>query len=369
MLLDLQQRTGARAGFLGSSMDDLQPSRRLTLLFDIQEEDAAALQALVLRVEPVILELKALSALHQPPCFVNTRDRTRECKECGNLDKAHDCPFMPAMRLAQSLRRPAAPQPADPSQPQRPAAAAPALQPDDKMCRAWRRSATCPRQQQCKWEHPPDHQPQFKPCFSFRDSGHCDKGDLCRFMHGSQLPAAPAPEPVLAAAANEPQAMETEQDQAQAQPQEPTPPAAAQQASAAAAPSPAKEAPLKKRKSCLPASEPSNLEHANSFDALVAEDDKDSRSWAEQCADEAQASPLRKRTPSIGLRGSAASAAAASAPPVSSLSSLSAPASSSQEQSPTKKRRNAASSATNAPAAAASAVALAPSRSNSTSRR
>ncbi len=360
LLLELQQSTGAKAGFLGSSMEEMQPSRRLTLLFDIGEEDAQALSALVERMESVLTEPGLVSALQQPPSFVSTRDRTRECKECGSLDKLHDCPFAHPMRQALTSRQRTAWQsfvPASGSAPPAvPQAAPQAARAADKMCHAWRRNGTCPRAQ-CEFEHPKDHQPQLKECFAFKETGHCDKGTMCRFLHAAvsvpvvvsaQQPSQPQQQP------SGPQPMDEEQQAA---------PAAS--AAASSRPSSKPAAAASRRRKADSALAPA-LPSSNPFDALARADDIDGRSWGQQCEDEEE----RVKTVS------------STTPPMSSLSSLSAPTpvlpSSSETASPNKRRR-AGTAATTAESAAASPAASAasnaaptsspPSRSSSSTRR
>ena len=61
-----------------------------------------------------------------------------------------------------------------------------AADPNDRMCRSWRRSKLCPRREQhkaCSFEHPPAHVAERKLCHSFRDTGYCVRGDKCNFQH------------------------------------------------------------------------------------------------------------------------------------------------------------------------------------------
>jgi hypothetical protein len=87
-LQELQHRTGATRGYLGASVEDMKPHRKVTLLFDATEDWTA----LFVHLEPVLDGL--LHLLHEAPTEVKPYERQRECKECGSTERPHTCPFI-----------------------------------------------------------------------------------------------------------------------------------------------------------------------------------------------------------------------------------------------------------------------------------
>jgi hypothetical protein len=95
----LASASGARIGFLGSSVDEMKPCRRVTLLFDVQasqSDDEVSMEQILTRLAPVVSMHKSL--LFSEPTVVHTKDRHRECRECGRLAQMHECPFAPGMK-------------------------------------------------------------------------------------------------------------------------------------------------------------------------------------------------------------------------------------------------------------------------------
>lgn len=183
LLQELQKRTGARTAFLGSSFDEMQPSRRLTLLFDMpsgREEERMA--ELAPRLAPIFAELHSL--LHGSPQCVDISDRHRECRECGCMERPHECPFLDPTRAL----RPQAPAGAAAS------ASSSASSAADKMCGSWSRTRTCARKGLgCRFSHPEGHivAQKSKECFAFQRNGHCHVGSTCPYKHTEVLARPP----------------------------------------------------------------------------------------------------------------------------------------------------------------------------------
>jgi hypothetical protein len=220
-LRDLVQRLGARDGYLGASVDELQPHRKVSLLFDGDGDDEATLRPVLERLLPLLPELSG--KLHAEPTVVNPKNRQRECAQCNSPTRAHECPFGDG---APPRRPQPAPAPHNELQPVgalvgaaalgagRPARPAAPTAPADNMCRSWRQRKQCPRKasgRACAFEHPEAHVPQRPPCFAFQGTGFCNRGDQCPFEHRprpplqlpqpqSQPQAAAAPLPQQAAA-------------------------------------------------------------------------------------------------------------------------------------------------------------------------
>ena len=195
-LLQLVKRSSARIGYLGQSTNESTPHRKVTLLFDVSsgEENETDFQTIQQHITPLVAALR--SRLHQAPSVVRPMDRGRECRECGQMNKPHECPFMinrtvtrvamaaaastPSSSSSLSLPLPASSSSSSPSTSSRsPAASA------DAMCRSWRRTKTCPRRAKglpCPYSHPEDHT-NVKFCFDFAQYGHCSRGTLCKYEH------------------------------------------------------------------------------------------------------------------------------------------------------------------------------------------
>lgn len=177
LMVELQERAGARAAFLGSSFDEMRPSRRLTLLFDIPTgTEEQHMTQLATHLLPLFAELHPI--LHGSVQCVDIKDRTKECKECGSLVRPHECPFVDLSRA----RRPQAP----PSSSAAVAAAARSGSGVDEMCSSWRRTRTCERREKgisCKYAHPEEHTLKAKECFAFQRGGFCSNGTSCQYKH------------------------------------------------------------------------------------------------------------------------------------------------------------------------------------------
>lgn len=169
-MLDLQLMTKAKTAFLGKGIDVRQPSRRLTLLLDVDTWSDES-QSVLLQL---ICDMQHQKILFEDPKLVDIKTRFKECNECGSIKTPHECPFA----LGRVVKpKPAAVKP-KPSE-NKVGEASSALA--DKMCRAWRRWKLCSRMATCKFEHPEAHVAE-QICFEFRDSGACMK-DGCIFRH------------------------------------------------------------------------------------------------------------------------------------------------------------------------------------------
>jgi hypothetical protein len=89
-------QSGALIGYLGSSMDESMPGRRLTQLFDVDPTSDADMARIFDRLEPSLLFCNGM--LHASPSIVRPSDRLRECRECGSLGRPHECPFASGYR-------------------------------------------------------------------------------------------------------------------------------------------------------------------------------------------------------------------------------------------------------------------------------
>ena len=200
---------GARVGYLGSSVDEMKPSHRVTLLFGLSNEiDGVSEEAINQQLIAIMPTYRSL--LFSAPVPVEVKHRMSECRECGALDRPHECPFasgalgrsgMAAMMMNGHSSGSVHPSVA--TSRQLPSAAAAASNSDARMCNSWRASKKCPRREKgivCTWTHPMDFEPNDRTCWSFRDEGHCAKGTTCLFVH--KQPTAPvAPAVVVAVVA------------------------------------------------------------------------------------------------------------------------------------------------------------------------
>lgn len=193
LLQELQKRTGARTAFLGSSFDEMQPSRRLTLLFDMpagHEEERMA--ELAPRLAPIFAELHSL--LHGSPQCVDISDRHRECRECGSMERPHECPFMDPTRVPRQQAPTGAPRPQALAGAAASASSS-ASSAADKMCGSWSRTRTCAKKGLgCGFSHPEGHivAQKSKECFAFQRNGLCHVGSTCPYKHTEGLARRPA---------------------------------------------------------------------------------------------------------------------------------------------------------------------------------
>ena len=92
-MTQLVAHTGARIGFIGSNIEEMRPSRRVTLLFDIDPSNVEELEKMLDRLLTVI-EAQPPNFLYTEPYHLKKiQDLTRECIDVGHLDRAHACPF------------------------------------------------------------------------------------------------------------------------------------------------------------------------------------------------------------------------------------------------------------------------------------
>ena len=194
-LLQLVQQSKARIGYLGQGTNESTPHRKVTLLFDVSsdEEDENGFQTIQQHMSPLVSALR--SRLHQAPSVVRPIDRSRECRECGQLGKPHECPFIGGNnRTVARVGAAAAPSSSTSSSSSASASkissssssvSRSSLSSSDDMCKSWRRSKTCPRRDKghtCLFKHPDEHNPE-QHCFDFAQHGHCSRGTLCRYLH------------------------------------------------------------------------------------------------------------------------------------------------------------------------------------------
>lgn len=212
LLQELQVRAGARTAFLGSGFDEMQPSRRLTLLFDMPTgKEEEHMTQLASRLLPLFDEL--LPLLHGPAQCVDIRDRTRECKECGSTQRPHECPFMDHARARRLQAPPQQGSVAASSS----ASSSPAAAAADTLCGFWRRTRVCEKKElgTCRFAHPQEYvlpAPRSKACFAFQRQGFCSAGSGCHFEHiqpsaatnAKAAPAVAAASPAAASSASAP---------------------------------------------------------------------------------------------------------------------------------------------------------------------
>ena len=291
-LLEMKERTQARGAFLGSSVDERAPSRRLTLLFDPESWNSEA----KLRLKQVISDTfgNFKESLQCDPKAFNVKLRHKECKQCGNVQRAHACPY--AVGFA--------------ARPKRPAAAAAVAQPKssgppDNMCRSWRNTKRCAKllSGKCRFTHPVEHVAEFE-CKAFRLGSCVD--ERCTFRHAP--PAQPA---ALAEVSVQPPVAP---QVASSAPSDPALPAA----SAALRP-----VTVSKKRGFVT---PPEVPMVNSFQALEDEEEKSSSpaSAAQPAAAVPAASPSKKRRQD-STRVVNENGCATGTPPPSSLNSLSSP--------------------------------------------
>ena len=184
----------ARAVYLGSDIHEILPSRRVTLLFDMTEE-----QHIATRLEPFITLMRDKGLLMNAPHTVSVKSRSSECRECGSVIKPHICPFVSNtdFRVGGSS--------VGSGRINGPDAAIAEIHKLDSMCRSWKTKKSCPRKdknQPCKFEHPADHIPPG--CFDFARNGSCSRDAACPYSHTAPSAAAPRPEAASSAASHIP---------------------------------------------------------------------------------------------------------------------------------------------------------------------
>lgn len=207
LLCDLITTTSARDGFLGSSIDERRPSRRVTFLFDsekAEENRGPRINVIGVAMSLCFPSIQSLLAPHAPePKVINVKDRTTECRECGSTLSAHECPFSSTFHrsVANTLGLSGSNSNSNSNidnsiDNSRGSQQQPSL---DKICHSWRSKKICPRLQKgqrCTWNHPPSHVPD-DTCHQFRVVGRCRRGDTCRFGHPSSQPQPGPPAAVV----------------------------------------------------------------------------------------------------------------------------------------------------------------------------
>ena len=222
---NIQQTSQAKLAFLGSAIEEMQPSRRLTLLFDAQQSDEVKMEEILSRLAPIVSDLA--SELHQAPDVVNVQHRLRECRECGWMPQigqsasTHVCPFsmqhgpLPLQRSQRTGATSFAAAAQQSSSRDRSTAAGAASTSSDRdrgMCMSWRRYKSCPRLEQqrpCSFLHPEDFQRTSQVCFDWQRTGKCGRGIVCRWAHSHTNPAAAQPKENTAAASAAQQAADS----------------------------------------------------------------------------------------------------------------------------------------------------------------
>jgi hypothetical protein len=142
----LASASGARIGFLGSSVDEMKPCRR---------------------------------QVHECPFAPGMKPRSGRPNMNGTSSSVSAVGYLAAGRPPSRVP-----------------------QADDHMCKSWRQKKTCPRKDKnlpCAFTHPDDHVPKPNVCFEFTRTGHCSRGTLCRFQHGA-VSSTPASDPPAASA-------------------------------------------------------------------------------------------------------------------------------------------------------------------------
>ena len=182
----------ARTAYLGSDIHEMLPSRRVTLLFNLEDEHQIAS-----RLEPFITALRDKGLLMKAPHTVSVKSRSSECRECGSVLKPHSCPFISTtdFRVGGSSTGSARITGLSAT-----AAVAAAMQQSGSMCRSWKTKKSCPRlekNQPCKFDHPEAHIPPG--CFDFARNGACGRGDACPYLHTMPIAAVARPEAASAA--------------------------------------------------------------------------------------------------------------------------------------------------------------------------
>lgn len=188
----LAKAVDARAVYLGSDIHEGTPSRRVTLLFNKNEE-----QDIASRLEPYLAALKDM--LHKAPHTVSATNRSAECRECGSLMKPHSCPFASTIEFRVGVTGGAG------RVVGAVAAIGAAVSQADNMCRSWKSTKTCPRLSKnhtCKFDHPVSHVPAG--CFDFARDGSCRRGAECQYSHTAPSGAPATPDAASLAAAHIP---------------------------------------------------------------------------------------------------------------------------------------------------------------------
>ncbi len=317
----LVKMAGARAGFLGASMEELKPSRRVTLLFDVIDAKTGAekdLSIIIGRVKEVAGGLD----LHVNPYAVDVKDRQRECRECGDMNSPHECPFSNFKPKAMSHVLSIA-----------------SRSPEQKdMCQGWFTRKFCPRQDRgalCPFKHPPEHVAVLgtSVCHQFRATGHCSRGSSCPLAHApattrtaaaaavALVVAEPTAAAVVAPAASPPATPSASKKRGRpARPVEEVVDEESKE-SDAVVPSSAKKSKSTATRRTPPKAVPAKTSGGR-FDALRSSSDD-----AMDDADAGRKSPAPPRTPPLARRSMSSSSgrAAQSNTPISSLSSIASP--------------------------------------------
>ena len=100
----------ARIGYLSSGAEERAPHRKVTLVFDGDQQDQTQMRELLQQIVADFSLLHIRPLLQEEPRVVRPADRRRECRECGSLARPHQCPFTDtaAGTLARLRLQPAA---------------------------------------------------------------------------------------------------------------------------------------------------------------------------------------------------------------------------------------------------------------------
>src|SRR4051794_12574827 len=82
----------ARSFYLGSSVDERLPSHRVTIMFNREDtakvSEEAQVESICEHVANALEGLAAFPLLHVDPTIFDTKNRLRECRECGSMHGA-----------------------------------------------------------------------------------------------------------------------------------------------------------------------------------------------------------------------------------------------------------------------------------------
>ena len=202
VITNIKPECHATTCFLGSNIDDHAPSRRCTLLYAHKKDAVAQEDDIIDLLTPL---LQKLSSVIDDVYSMPITNRTRECKECGSMDRDHSCKFRVENKLhaayakqqatyatqaaaAAGMSRTTKPTQGNASSSA--SSSASTFSSNDRMCKSWREHKVCPRKDKgetCVYEHPESHKAE-KPqqvCYSWNTSKYCHRGKACRFAHNA----------------------------------------------------------------------------------------------------------------------------------------------------------------------------------------
>jgi hypothetical protein len=99
----MRAKLGATNAYLGNAIGTCTPSRIVTVLFNTSV--GVDIAAITQRIQTEALAYASETIV--PLRFINTSQRHKECRACGNEDRRHTCPFQQSLsqRLAQPQRQ------------------------------------------------------------------------------------------------------------------------------------------------------------------------------------------------------------------------------------------------------------------------